>query len=149
MRIAFDLDDTLTPTTTEFAVGSLGLAFPLRLLFSERLRNGASELLRELAREHELWIYTTSLRRERSVTLWLRAWGIRIDRVINADVHRRAVAGTQYQAFTKAPALFGIDLLIDDLPGVAVECRQQNVRCLIVEPASTAWVADVRAVIGG
>ena len=69
-KIAFDLDDTLIPTTTTFAVGSQKSPFPLNLFFKEELRIGTIDLMKELSQEYDLWIYTTSLRSELYIKLW-------------------------------------------------------------------------------
>lgn len=61
MRIAFDLDDTLiAPSFPAEAV-----PLPARWLCRERLRQGTKELFRTLrGNGHELWVYTTSCRKE-------------------------------------------------------------------------------------
>ena len=84
MRISFDLDDTLicyggtTPCETD-------LPWPLRLVAgNEPLPRGTRSLLMTLrSHGHELWVYTTSLRRPRQVRQWLRCHGVRVDRVVN------------------------------------------------------------------
>ena len=147
MNIAFDLDDTLIPTTQCFSVGSRALGFPAGLLFKERLRNGAPELLKELALNNEIWIYTSSLRHPIRLKIWFSLRGIKVNKVINYRAHLQAVEGTPFQSFTKAPKLFGIDLLVDDHPGVKIECQRQNARCLIVDPTATQWSEKVREAI--
>lgn len=146
MRIAFDLDDTLIPTTKKFSVGSSTLNFPANLVFKEALRSGAPELLRALCRQHEVWIYTTSLRRELNLKVWFKLWGVQITSVVNQQEHLQAVSGHHaYSRFSKAPGLFGIDLLIDDLPGVGIECTMQGCRSLILSPADDDWTDRVIA----
>jgi hypothetical protein len=143
VRVAFDLDDTLVPTTVSFGGGVDAVPFPWHFASREPLRHGGRELLRRIAQDHELWIYTTSLRHPLRVRLWLRGFGVRVAGVINSDLHRRRVHGTAYHAFSKASALFGIDLLVDDAPGVAEECRMQGVRCITVRPAESDWAARI------
>jgi hypothetical protein len=41
MRIAFDLDGTLIPTSNSFASGSQKLGFPVNVMFKDELRCGA------------------------------------------------------------------------------------------------------------
>ena len=133
MRIAFDLDDTLIPTTKDFSCGSKKLSFPLNLIFSEELRCGAPELLKFLSNKHDIWIYTTSLRKELYLKIWFFLWGVKITSVVNQQDHRDAVKGNSIcSRFSKAPSLFGIKFLIDDLPGVGIECKQQNCGSLIL-----------------
>ena len=144
MRIAFDLDDTLIPTTTPFSVGSRKLKFPMGLFFKEELRLGAPELLKKLSLDHELWVYTTSLRKESYVKAWFKLWGVKITFVINHTRHREAVSGNSiYSRFSKAPKLYDIDLLIDDLPGVEIECNQQGSSSLIISPDDNDWVEKI------
>ncbi len=143
MKVAFDLDDTLIPTTAAFSCGASRAMFPFRLFLKEPLRNGASALLRRIAARHELWIYTTSLRTPLGIRLWLLVHGVRIHGVINADVHRRAVQGTPYRGLSKAPRIFGIAVLVDDAQGVAQECRQQGVKCISVSHTDDHWAERV------
>jgi len=148
MRIAFDLDDTLIPTTTEFSVGSRTLGFPANLVFKEELRCGAPELLIELAQSHEIWIYTTSLRKESYLKVWFKLWGVKITSVVNQQEHKEAVKGNSvYSRFSKTPTLFGIDLLVDDLPGVEIECNTQGCESLIICPNDENWTEKVLAKI--
>jgi len=69
MRIAFDIDGTLTPLGQgQFRSSSLPL--PMRLVFRKPLREGAVALMRELQAEgHDVWIYTSSLRSKRYLYL--------------------------------------------------------------------------------
>ena len=148
MRIAFDLDDTLIPTTTKFSVGSRALGFPTNLLFKEELRTGAPELLKMLSQNHEVWIYTTSMREEFYLKMWFKLWGVKIASVINQQKPINAVAGNSiYSRFSKIPTLFGIDLLIDDLPGVEIECNIQDCESLIICPNDKIWTEKVAAKI--
>ncbi len=144
MKIAFDLDDTLVPTTTEFSVGSAPAPFPINVVFKERLRKGTIELLKGLAKDHELWIYTTSLRGEYYIKLWFYALGIKIGGVINATRHAASLAGTEDSKYSKAPRPFGIDLLIDDQPGVGMECHAQGCQALIVQPSDHHWQQTIQ-----
>jgi hypothetical protein len=143
MRIAFDLDDTLIPTS-EFACGSTVASFPLSLFFQERLRNGAVELLKAISKKHELWIYTTSYRKPFYIKSWFRFLGIKLNYVINQTIHEKAVkTNIHYSRYSKAPKLFGIDLLVDDLPGVGIECKNQSCNYIIVHPSDEHWVEKI------
>ena len=144
MKIAFDLDDLLIPTTIKFSVGSNSATFPLSLICREKLRVGAVELISNLAKSNDIYIYTTSLRSRTYITIWFFCLGIRLKRVINSSVHRSVVANTKYSKFSKAPKLFGIDMLVDDSPGVKIECIEQGVRCLIIDKYDDHWVSTVK-----
>ncbi len=144
MRIAFDLDDTLIPTSHAFSVGSHQLGFPLNLIFKEELRTGAVELMQCLSEDHEVWIYTTSLRSQFYIKTWLYFCGVRLSGVINSQVHLKRVAHSKYSGFSKAPALFGISLMVDDSLGVRMECEWQGCNSIIVKPTDDDWVAKVK-----
>ncbi|MBU2709251.1 hypothetical protein KCM76_24865 [Zooshikella marina] len=144
MRIAFDLDDTLIPTTQSFVVGSEKMKWPYRLIYKEELRIGAVQLLVDLQIEHDIWIYTTSLRSAFYVKSWFKLLGINISGVVNQKSHNEAVRNTPRQRFSKVPPLFGIHLLVDDLPGVKIECEQQNCKALIIPPSEKNWVEIVK-----
>lgn len=147
MRIAFDLDDTLIPTNHAFSVGSHSLAFPLNLIFKEQLRKGSVALMQDLSEHHEIWIYTTSLRNTFYIKAWFYCWGIRLHGVINHSTHIKNVLNTQYANFSKAPVLFNIAVMVDDLVGVQIECNQQNCHAIIIQPNDDHWVIKVKKVI--
>ncbi len=143
MRIAFDLDDTLVPTNHRFSVGSHKLGFPLRLLFKEELRVGAVELMQNLSKNHEIWVYTTSLRGELYIKAWFYFWGVKLHGVVNNKIHTNRVVNSKYARFSKAPELFGISVMVDDLAGVKIECNRQNCVAIIVHPKDNDWTIKV------
>lgn len=138
MRISFDLDETLlTP-------GAAGPNLP----FGEALREGALELMQDLARSHEVWIYTSSLRRPRVLQAQFLALGVSIGRVINGLVHeeeRQKAGGVHWPS--KYPAHFGIDLHVDDSQGVAIEAERWGFQVLIVAPDDLEWALKVRKAV--
>lgn len=144
MRIAFDIDGTLTPLGAgQFPAAAL--PFPLRLLWREPLREGAAALMRELQADgHEVWVYTSSLRSPAYLRLWLRCAGIRLAGVVNGDAHAQALRG-RVVAPSKFPPAFGIDVLVDDAAGVAMEGQTHGFRVVLVAPADRAWADKVRA----
>ncbi|MEO1035175.1 MAG: hypothetical protein AAFX44_06395 [Pseudomonadota bacterium] len=101
------------------------------------------KLLRHIGAKHELAVYTTSLRSPIYIRAWFWSLGIKLNQVINADTHASAVQNTDYRTFTKAPKLFGIDVLMDDAPGVLLECQKQGCRCILVEPQDINWTHSV------
>ena len=126
MRIAFDLDNTLISSN-----------FPpeecrwLRRMFllKERLRRGTKWLFRHLrSRGHRVWIYTTSCRSEKYISRLFHAHGLNLDGIVNLDRHN-----------LKTPPAFGIDLLIDDSPGVEREGRTHGFSVIIVSPDNPDW----------
>jgi hypothetical protein len=140
MRISFDLDDTLIC----YQPGALNepdrVRWWLRWLRGEPLRLGAAALLAELAREHELWVYTTSHRHPLTVSWWLWGYGVRVRYVVNQDRHERAFGR---QGRSKDPAGFGIDLHIDDSWGVWLENRFERNVCVVLHDDPN-WTDKVR-----
>ena len=143
MRVSFDLDDTLIcPPATP---AEPPLPSWRRWRHPEPLRRGAVALIRDLrARGCSAWIYTTSFRPPGSVRRWLRAHGARVDGVINQDRHDRVVGR---QGPSKYPPAFGIDLHVDDLPGVVLEAQRHGFAALIVAPDDPDWADKVRAAV--
>jgi len=144
MRIAFDIDGTLTRLGAgQFPAAPL--PFPLRLLWREPLREGAPALMRELQADgHEVWVYTSSLRSPAYLRLWLRCAGIRLAGVVNGDAHAQALRGRAV-APSKFPPAFGIDVLVDDSAGVAMEGEAHGFRVVLVAPQDRDWVLRVKA----
>lgn len=140
-RISFDLDDTLICYSAAECEPRLPWYWRV-LLRDEPLRRGAIELARELRRRgHEVWIYTTSNRSALRVRWWLLAHGIRVTRVINGIEHDRCFGvGT---VPTKRPHAFGIDLHVDDSPGVEVEARQHGFAVCIIDRQAADWCGRV------
>lgn len=144
MRISFDVDDTIVcdcrvPTEQH-------LSWWARCFFAEPLRRGTRELFRTLlAEKHELWIYTTSYRSRFYLQTWFRCLGIRISDVVNQSGHEQMLAQHHFphHSPSKFPAAFGIDLHIDDSPGVAEEGREFGFCVLVVDPLDEGWAEQV------
>lgn len=146
MRISFDLDDTLICFSVDVS-REPSLPWLLRLfVYDEPLRSGTCRLIRELqSKGHEVWIYTTSLRKERSVRFWLWAHGIHVTRVVNGAEHANLFGlGTSP---SKQPHKFGIDLHVDDSEGVAIEGEQHGFLVCTIKPADSDWVEIVLAAV--
>ena len=140
MRIAFDLDGTLVPMFSgQFPVEPI--AWPMHVFAADPLRLHTVRLFRLLkARRHEVWIYTSSLRKPFDIRRTFWAHGIHLHGVINADVHAEAVGS---RVASKYPPAFGIDLLIDDAPGVEVEGGQHGFAVLRIDPGDAGWSVRV------
>lgn len=140
MRIAFDLDGTLVPMFAgQFPVERI--AWPMRAFAADPLRIGTTPLFRLLkARKHEIWVYTSSLRKPFAIRRTFLAHGLRLDGVINADLHAQASGA---RVASQYPSAFGIDLLIDDAPGVEMEGRQHGFAVLRIDPDDAGWSRKV------
>jgi hypothetical protein len=142
MRIAFDLDDTLIPCNCGFLTERPPRRLLARLLCRTPVRLGTTRLLRTLTRQgHDLWIYTTSLRGRFLLRQLLNLSGVRIGGAINGDVHAKRVA----MGCSKYPPAFGIDVLVDDSPGVLLEGQRHGFRVIQVSPHEEQWVERVLA----
>jgi hypothetical protein len=151
MRISFDLDETLVCRRIA-APNELGLGASIaRWVFDEPLRLGTRQLFSELrAQNHEIWIYTTSLRSEHRTRTWLRLHGLKIDGYVNNSIHcetKHSVRGLP--APSKYPPSFGIDLHVDDLDGVRLEGERHGFKVLVVRPEDEDWVEKVLETVGG
>jgi hypothetical protein len=148
LRISFDLDDTLI-CYGEGVPCEPRLSWFLRMVVGdEPLRRGAVRVMTALRdRGHEVWIYTTSGRSGRSVRWWLRAHGVRVDGVVNEEVHARCFG--RGSSPTKRPHAFGIDLHVDDSQGVAMEGERYGFRVCVVERSTEDWVERVLAAVDG
>jgi hypothetical protein len=146
LKIAFDLDGTLIPAPgAPMAVERP--RWPARLISAESLRAGAPRLLRALRRRgHEVWIYTTSLRSAARLRLWFSLFGVRLDGVVTQATHAAVIAEIPLTA-SKYPPAFGIDLLVDDAAGVALEGRRFGFAVLILSEDDTSWCARVLTMV--
>src|SRR5262245_10658668 len=144
MRIAFDLDGMLIPAPgSPMAVEPLGL-LP-RLVSGEKLRAGAPRLLAALHRGgHEIWLYTTSHRSPARLRAWFAAFGVRLTGVINQARHDAIVPRALP---SKYPPAFGIDLLVDDAEGVALEGRRHGFTVLHIVEHDAAWCSHVELAV--
>ena len=145
MRISFDLDDTLVcfqPGVPQEPC----LPWYLRwLAVNEPLRLGTVDLIRKLrSRGWEVWVYTTSHRRKSAVRRWLRFHGVKIDGFVNQDVHDSHLRrSSEDRPPSKNPAVFGIDLHVDDSDGVQIEGEQYGFQVVVITPDDVAWADKV------
>ena len=145
MRISFDLDDTLRMHGEGYDLDPNKVPLLLRSLFKERFRKGTYKLLHQLQNSsHELCLYTTSSRSESYIKWWFFFYGIKLTLIINDKRHAKAVKPQGMErAPSKNPAKFGIDLHIDDLPGVAIEGQRHGFDVLILDPDDPSWTDKV------
>ena len=141
MIISFDIDNTLIPYGTAFSVEKR--PWWATLLGAEPLRRGTPGLFRELKRrKHRVWIYTSSLRAPWRLRLTFAAYGLWPHRIIN-QLHNQQMLRRHHCSASKNPALFGIDLHVDDSPGVAQEGDRWGFRTLLVAPSDGDWIQTI------
>jgi FMN phosphatase YigB (HAD superfamily) len=142
MTISFDLDDTLISGTKTFPVEKRN--WLQRILGVEPIRDGTIELMALLKSQgHSICIYTTSFRNPLSIRMAFRSYGITLHQVINQQKHNR-ILKEKRNIFSKYPPAFGIDLHIDDSPGVRLEGVKFKFRVIIVDEADANWVLKVQ-----
>ncbi len=140
MRLSFDVDDTLVLSGPGVATEQL-VPWWWRWRYPERLRQGTKSLMGELVRLRcQLWIYTTSDRSPRYLRGWFRSFGILIHDVVNQQRHERVVGR---QGPSKYPPAFGIDLHVDDSPGVGLEGERHGFDVVVVSPDDPGWASRV------
>lgn len=138
MRISFDIDDTIifydkTKNGKD------------RLLNGEYLRCGTLSLFKELQRDHDLLLYTASLRSPwlLKLSFWLK--GIKLSGVINQDIHDSLKYELKLQNFpTKYPSKFGIDLHVDNSKGVVLEGEKYGFKVLLIDEEDKDWIETVK-----
>ena len=115
MRVSFDLDEVLfvSPLTHKTEPQ---LPFPLKYFFPERLRLGTPDLISTLQQQgYEVWIYTSSFRSEDYIRRLFRAYGVRLDGIVNGERHLREVQRDNKNTLPqKLPNRYRISLHIDD-----------------------------------
>lgn len=139
VRISFDLDDTLicgTAVPVEQYV-----AWWRRWRYPERLRCGTRALMAALVqRRCRIWLYTSSSRSPHYLKSWFASFGIVIEGVVNKSRHERLLG---VRGPSKFPPAFGIDLHIDDSPGVALEGEDHRFAVLVVAPDDLGWTERI------
>lgn len=144
MRISFDLDDTLI-LTGEGCKYEPPVKFPYSILYKERLRKGTVSLFKSLGCiKCEIYIYTTSERSEQYINRLFKLYGLRINKVINQQVHQNIVQGNRKEIMpSKVPSKFGIDLHIDDDITVKQNGTHFGFRVLIISKDDEDWALKV------
>jgi hypothetical protein len=145
MTISFDLDDTLIPGTKIFETEERNLV--QKLIGIERIRKGTIELFKELSvRGHKIYIYTTSFRPELKTKLTFLSYGIPVDRVINQQRHDKELKNNKARC-SKFPPAFGIDIHVDDSPGLKMEGEKFKFRTIIIEENNLNWTQTILRVV--
>ncbi len=141
MKISFDLDDTLILGTKRFEAEKQNIL--QRLLGLEMIRFGTVELFNELrSKGHTIYIYTSSFRPELKTKFMFYSYGIPVNKVINQKKHDK-VLGKNRNRSSKYPPAFGIDLHIDDSPGLKIEGEMFNFETIIIDENDRNWVQTI------
>lgn len=131
MKISFDLDGTLIPRyEDEFQTEAL--SFWQKVLGVEPMRKGAPGFLKRLKKGgHQVGIYTSSLRKKKTVMFWLWTYSVKLDFFINATLSDKRTRKLGINC-SKHPPSFGIDIHVDDEPGLQEEANRYNFKVLIL-----------------
>lgn len=145
LRISFDIDDTIVCYDPAVPVEPSRVPWWRRRWYTEPLRLGTPDLMRELlSMGCRICFYTTSYRTTHYMKRWLRFYGVRIENVINQSAHEKWMRkqGWRYGP-SKYPPAFGIDLHVDDLDGVEQEGRKHGFEVVVVRPHDEQWAERV------
>ncbi len=144
MRVSFDLDEVLfvNPATHKTEPP---LAFPLNRIYTERLRLGTPELVKELQKlGYEVWVYTSSYRTEKYIRRLFRHYGVRFDGIINAQRHLREVQRDQKTILPqKMPTHYRISLHVDDETVICSLGRQYGFRTYQLDAQDDDWAKKI------
>lgn len=140
MRVSFDLDEVLfvSPQTHKTEPK---LRFPFSRIFTERLRLGTPELIRELQRlGYEVWVYTSSFRSERYIRMLFRLYGVCFDGIVNGERHLREVQkGSGTVLPQKMPSKYRISLHVDDETVICTMGRQYGFATYQLDAQDDDW----------
>ena len=134
--ISFDLDDTLicanAPAEPCHLLG--------RLIGVERLRMGTRRLFSLLyERKFCISIYTSSLRPHWHIWLTFRAYGLKLDRIVNGDDHKDLISRS---SASKVPHALGFAFHVDDSP-ISTSGFRSDTTVILVSPEDEEWVEKV------
>lgn len=137
MKISFDLDDTII-SRSRFCLEKETLFS--KIIGAERIRLGTIRLFKELrAKNHKIYVYTTSYRSKTKIRLMFSAYGIPVDYIINQQLHEKRVIKSGKNV-SKFPPEFNIDIHIDDSLGVKMEGAKFGFKTIIVSTEDENWV---------
>ncbi len=146
MLVTLDIDDTIRLHGSDAAPEQPINTWRARLFYREPVRAGFCQLCRELREMGcRVGIYTTSERSAGYIRRWMRCYGLTPDLIVNATAHAAAISGkvSAGRSPSKHPGLFGVDLHVDDAPGVAIEGERFGFRTLIVDPSDSGWNSTI------
>ena len=140
MRVSFDLDEVLfvSPKTHKTEPPP---PFPFNRIFQERLRLGTPDVIRTLQNMgYEVWVYTSSFRSERYITLLFRLYGVHFDGIVNGTRHLKEVQRNSKTILPqKMPSRYRISLHIDDEAVICSAGAQYGFRTYQLNAQDDDW----------
>ena len=146
MIISFDLDGVLF-VDPEICETEPPLVFPLSRVYPDRLRKGTVDLIHRLKElKYEVWIYTSSYRRERYIKGLFWHYHVKFDRIINGFRHEREVQrDKKLRLPSKLPNFYRISLHIDDEEYVVKNGKEYGFSVLRINGPDPLWAEKVLA----
>ena len=144
MIISFDLDGVLFVDPRYFEIEPL-LHHPFDRLYPDRLRKGTVDLIHQLKKQKfEVWVYTSSYRRERYIRWLFRHYHVKFDKIINGTRHEREVQRNKKERLpSKLPSYYRIGLHIDDEETVVKNGREYGFHVLRVSEPDPLWAEKI------
>ncbi len=144
MIISFDLDGVLF-VDPEICETEPPLAFPLSRFYPDRLRKGTVDLIHRLKElKFEVWIYTSSYRRERYIKGIFWHYHVKFDRIINGFRHDREVQrDKKLRLPSKLPNFYRISLHIDDEEYVVKSGKEYGFSVFRVSGPDPLWAEKI------
>lgn len=143
-RIAFDLDNTLIRSGYDFPIEKPKRRFASYFVSYEPLREGITELVKRCEDAgYKPCVYTSSYRSVFYIKRLFWLYKIKLDVIVNQAKHDAHVRVRS----SKYPPAFGIDVLVDDSPGLAMEGERFLFNTIIVQPEDSNWSDKVLSVI--
>ena len=146
MIISFDLDGVLF-VDPKICETEPPLIYPLSRLYPDRLRKGTVDLIHRLKEmKFQVWVYTSSYRRERYIKGIFWNYHVKFDRIINAARHEREVQkDRKLRLPSKMPSFYRIALHIDDEEVVARNGKDYGFSVLLVSGPDPLWAERILA----
>ena len=144
MIISFDLDGVLFVDPEKFEIEP-PLPHPFDRLYPDRLRKGTVNLIHQLKKQKfEVWVYTSSYRRDRYIRWLFRHYHVKFDKIINGARHEREVQRNKKERLpSKMPSYYHIALHIDDEEVVVKNGRDYGFHVFRVSEPDPFWAEKV------
>ena len=106
---------------------------------------GNGHLIRRLKEEHfEVWVYTSSYRKERYIRWLFRHYNVKFDKIINGTRHDREVQRDRKDRLpSKMPNFYQISLHVDDEETVVKYGESYGFRVLRVSDPDPHWAEKI------
>ena len=144
MIISFDLDGVLFVNPDHYEIET-PLPYPLSRFYPDRLRKGTVDLIHRLKKQNfQVWVYTSSYRRERYIRWLFRHYHVKFDKIINGYVHDREIQRDKKNRLpSKLPNYYRISLHIDDEETVVKNGYTYGFRVLRVSDPDPFWAEKI------